>query len=119
MKFKLDENLPQVAVQPLIARGFDAETVAFEKLVGIGDRALLDLCFKEKRCLITLDKDFADANKYPPAKYHGIILLRVNSQGKTMVLELLERVIPVLEYENPVGKIWLVNSENIKILDNI
>ena len=118
MKFKIDENISQSAAKLLISKGYDAETVFFENITGIKDGDLLDICIKESRCLITLDKDFINTIDYPPENYPGIIYIKSKSQGKSVINSIIERIIPILETEKIKGKLWLVNEENIKIVDS-
>ena len=66
MLFKVDENLPVEIAQVLSDWGHDAKTVNDQRLQGVNDRALLELCDKEKRTLITLDIDFSNIRTYPP-----------------------------------------------------
>lgn len=44
------------------------------------DRA--DVCKAEERAIVTLDLDFADIRAYPPDSYSGLIVLRLDRQGK-------------------------------------
>ncbi|KAF1085036.1 hypothetical protein SPSYN_01172 [Sporotomaculum syntrophicum] len=82
MKIKFDENLPIDVADVLAAAGHDAESVYSEGLEGIQDRELITICKKEQRILITLDYDFSNILIYPPEKYEGIIVLRVEQQNK-------------------------------------
>ncbi len=75
-RFKLDENLPHDAQTLLVRAGHDAHTVHDEQLDGCPDDRILDACVKEIRILITLDLDFSDIRRYPPAAHHGIWVLR-------------------------------------------
>ena len=115
MKFKIDENISKSAAYFLIENGHDAETVDYEKITGIEDTKLLKICLSENRCLITLDTDFANTKKYPPQLYRGIIVIKVDTQGKKEVNNLLRRLLPILQSENIQSNLWIVDKENIKI----
>lgn len=65
MKFKLDENLPELIHTTLVGLGHDARTVAEEQLAGATDDAVLRASIAERRVFITLDLDFADIRAYP------------------------------------------------------
>ena len=86
MKFKIDENLPLEVAEVLNEYGYNAETVFYEKLTGTVDEDLIKICKNENRCLITLDKDFTNLEKYPPTTHAGIIHLKLQTQGKESIL---------------------------------
>ena len=43
--------------------------------------------------------DFADIRNYPPEQHSGFIVLRVAGRGKRHIMEVFERVVPMLETE--------------------
>ena len=59
MRLKIDENLPSECAAILRGAGFEADTVADERLTGADDSAIADRSRAEGRVLITLDLDFA------------------------------------------------------------
>ena len=77
MQFKLDENLGTRGLKELREAGYDVMTVREQQLCGHPDSQVIDICTAEKRCLITLDTDFADTLTYPPENHAGIVLLRL------------------------------------------
>ena len=66
MRFKLDENLGTRGREQLREAGHDVMTVREQWLCGRPDSQVIDICTAEKRCLVTLDTDFADTLIYPP-----------------------------------------------------
>ena len=52
-------------------------TVPEERLCSASDKTLIALCAKERRCLITLDMDFANPLVFHPLQYAGIVVLRL------------------------------------------
>jgi len=115
MLFKVDENLPVEIAQVLSDWGHDAKTVNDQRLQGVNDRALLELCGKEKRTLITLDIDFSDIRTYPPQDHEGIILLRVGYQSKKQVLKVFRRILPLISQEAIKGRLWVVEENAVRI----
>ena len=81
MRFKLDKNLPVEASSLLREAGHDALTVLDQNMGGNADEYIIQICSREQRALITLYLDFADINTYPPANYHGILVLRIKRQS--------------------------------------
>jgi predicted nuclease of predicted toxin-antitoxin system len=114
VKFKIDENLPAEIAALLQDRGFDAHTVNDEGLVGANDEAIAEAACRERRVLITLDRDFSDIRAYPPAGQPGIVVLRPRAQDKHLVIELLRRFIVILEHESPEGELWIVEPDRIR-----
>jgi predicted nuclease of predicted toxin-antitoxin system len=86
LKFKIDENLPAECALLFREAGYDADTVAEEKLSGAEDSILLGRCQSENQILVTLDLDFSNIRAYPPKSHSGIVVLRPNSQHKPGLL---------------------------------
>ena len=112
---KVDENLPAEATVLLQHAGFDALSVHDQGMVGSADDSIADVCKAEERAIVTLDLDFADIRAYPPSDYPGLIVLRLARQDKQHVLEVLARMIPILDEEKLDGKLWIVNDHTIRI----
>jgi predicted nuclease of predicted toxin-antitoxin system len=82
LKLKIDENLPSECAAILRDGGFEADTVADERLTGAEDSTRAASSRVEGRVLITLDLDFANIRAYPPPEYAGIIILRPKGTAK-------------------------------------
>ena len=115
MKIKIDENLPIDVADVLAAAGHDAESVYSEGLEGIPDRQLITICKKEQRVLITLDYDFSNILIYPPEKYEGIIVLRVEQQNKENAINLIKKLLPIISKETISGHLWIVEENKIRV----
>jgi len=115
MRFKLDENLhPEVA--PLLSKhGHDATTVWDEDLRGKADPEIAAACLREGRVLITFDLGFSDLRSYAPEKHAGIIVLRLGSQSRAHLLSVIHRVLDLLKQESPVGRLWVVGEQGVRI----
>jgi predicted nuclease of predicted toxin-antitoxin system len=115
MRFKIDENLPVEAAELLRQGGHDATTVVEEEIGGSRDPRIAEICQQEERALITLDKDFADIRTYPPGEYNGLVVMRMLHQDKPSVLALVERLLPMLEHEVLVQRLWIVDEQRVRI----
>src|SRR4030067_2988129 len=99
MQFKIDENLPAEILSLLVNTGYNAKTVNDQQLQGINDPALIDICNREHRVLVTLDTDFSDIRSYPPEEFSGIIVLRVRVQAKHHIIKVFRSIIPLIGRE--------------------
>ncbi len=79
MRVLADENIAEQVIVRLRAAGYDVRW-ARETDRGEADPALLELATRERRTLITYDKDFRDLvhQSHIPAPY-GVILFRIHS----------------------------------------
>jgi hypothetical protein len=94
VKLKLDENLSRRAADLIRAAGHDAATVFSQGLRGGADETLFEVCGRESRALVTLDRDFGQVLRYPPAVTAGIV---------------------VLEYAVARRRIWIVEPGRLRI----
>jgi predicted nuclease of predicted toxin-antitoxin system len=115
VKFKLDENLGRRCVRALREAAHDVATVADQKLQASSDAVLIDVCTAENRCLITLDLDFADPIRFPPARFAGIVILRspaiITASGLDVLVQTL---VAALATSDPVGKLWIVEPGRVR-----
>jgi predicted nuclease of predicted toxin-antitoxin system len=79
LKFKLDENLSPALAGAFAVAGHEAHSILEQSLGGKSDAAVIEVCARGRRALITLDLDFANIQQYPPAQYSGIVVLRLAS----------------------------------------
>ena len=117
MRFKIDEQLPVEVAQMLNAAGHDAHTVDDEDMSGAPDSDIGSVCQREIRALLTMDRGFGDIRLYSPPDYCGIVVLRPPRQDKQTVLQILERLLPVLEESSPDRQLWIVDEGRIRVRD--
>jgi predicted nuclease of predicted toxin-antitoxin system len=117
VKFKLDENLPELVREALNELGHDAHTAADEQLSGASDQTLLQACRTEGRILITLDLDFSDIRAYPPGTYPGIWVLRPPKQTFKAIEALVRAGIRLTAVERVRGQLWVFDEKRVRIRD--
>ncbi|MFO1116966.1 MAG: DUF5615 family PIN-like protein [Beijerinckiaceae bacterium] len=76
MRFLADENFPKTAVEELRRHGADVAWVR-QSAPGILDREVLAWAEREKRVLLTFDKDFGELARSSAMAAFGVILFRV------------------------------------------
>ncbi len=115
MKFKIDENLPDVCSSLLNNIGYDTESVVQENIQGCSDHYLIEVCKKENRILITLDLDFSNIRAYPPGDNPGIIILRLSEQSIDTVKNAINRLVIAFDHDVPDHKLWIVDETRVRI----
>ena len=116
MRFKLDENLGRRGQELLRAAGHDVATVWDQGLRGVADGDLFELCAREQRALITLDRDFGQVTRFPPEKGAGIIVLDVKPRTTLDgIIGRLRDFLAVLKTRSVVGALWIVEPGRVRI----
>jgi predicted nuclease of predicted toxin-antitoxin system len=86
-----------------------------QALGGANDPRIIAVCQLEGRALVTLDLDFANIQRYPPASCCGIMVLRLGTQAHGPVARALTNAIDVLQREALKGRLWIVEVGRIRI----
>lgn len=116
MKFKLDENFGTRTQSIFATSGHDVQTVLNESLGGAPDQQLFQMCQNERRCLVTLDLDFANVFRFPPADTAGIAVIRAPKNPNLVTLEqLVQQLLRALEEMSIDGKLWIVEIGRVRI----
>ena len=118
MRVKLDENFGLRGRSLLEAAGHDVSTVASERLWGIEDEQLAELCRLESRTLITMDTDFANILRFPPERYPGIVVLRVPEPVTLSKIEsALSLFAAAARGKRLAGLLWIVTPRGVREYD--
>ena len=116
MNFKLDENFGTRTQQLFWAAGHEVQTVRSQGVEGCSDRRLYEICCSERRCLVTLDLDFADVTRFPPAEANGLIVIRVPRNPSFALLEqLVRQFLQSLTQMSVEGTLWIIEIGRIRI----
>ena len=112
VKLLADENVKAKLVKFLAEQGFDVKQAS----KGIKDSEHFTAATKEGRVLLTHDKDFLDATRYPLKSSPGVILLSIHppelSKLKSATLKLLKEFPEDLK-----GKVIILREESVTILE--
>ena len=116
MRFKLDENIGRRGQDLIQAAGHDVATVWDQGLRGVADDELFEVCSREGRALVTLDRDFAQLPRFPPEKGAGIIVLDVGPRTTPEgIIGRLRDFLAVLGTRSVVGALWIVEPGRVRI----
>ena len=115
VKIKIDEDLPNKAIEALIERGYPAAGVYEQDMSGWKDHQLWQAIQDEGRYLITAGKGFADIRHYPPGMHGGVMLLRPDQDGLNPVLQLLDAVLAQYDLNSLVGTITVVTPRGVRV----
>jgi predicted nuclease of predicted toxin-antitoxin system len=116
VKLKLDENLSRRAADLIRAAGHDAVTVASQGLRGVADERLFEVCTAESRALVTLDRDFGQVLRYPPAASAGIVILEIGRRvTHAALLDRVRELLSLLNTRSPEGELWIVEPGRLRI----
>jgi len=92
MKFLVDESCEYPLVSFLRNLGFDILSVA-EEFPSLEDKEVLKVAIKEKRIIITNDKDFGELIFYQKKKPQGVILFRLKEENARSKIKRLETIL--------------------------
>ncbi len=115
IRIKLDEDLQTDVADVLRSAGHDVRTVAEQGLTGTPDDGLWSVVQQERRCLVTSDKGFANAQVFPPGTHGGIVLLRLPRESRAGYIHLTESLLASMNVESAMGAIIVVKPDAIRI----
>jgi len=116
MNFKLDENFGARTQHLFRDAGHTVQTVLDESLGGTTDENLYRVCCSEQLCLVTLDLDFSDVLRFPPAQSAGTVVIRVPQNPSLSLLEkLVAQLLRALKQESIARKLWIVEIGRIRV----
>ena len=98
LRFLLDENISVGVAEHLKFKGHDVIR-ATERKIGATDKEVLDIAMREKRVLVTLDKDFAYLVFLNSLKHAGVILLRLRNEAPINIIATLENLLKASNHE--------------------
>ena len=115
MRLKLGENLGIRCANLLRSADHDVTTVAEQNLCSSTDKKLLETCKAEKRCLVTLDLEFANPLMFKPAETEGIAVLRLPPKAAPDdILDTIRTLIGGLSQKEIRGRLWTIQRGKIR-----
>lgn len=86
MRFLADESCDAAIARALRKAGHDVTAVG-DTLRGVDDRAVLEAALRERRLLLTEDKDFGELVFAAGAPAIGVVLLRYSSSARASLVQ--------------------------------
>lgn len=117
MRLKLDENLDLRLAALIEGSGHDVDSVLGEGLSGSSDGAVYEACVRERRILVSLDLDFANPIRFPPAATPGIVVVRPARPVLPQIRATLAAALPDLQTRQLDGRLWIVEPGRIRVYD--
>lgn len=118
-RFYLDENFPAPARKFLKSKGHNvAQVIDLEEIRSKSDFAQVEIAVKNKRILVTLDKDFmADESMGNLIKQScGVLLIRSADPNSDKVISILKKILRSSHLNNLTGKICIASIDKISII---
>lgn len=116
MKVKLDENIGRRGFELLSGEGHDVSTVREQGLGGASDEMLYRICARERRVLITLDRDFGQTLRFPPEGSAGIVVLDPGPRATAGLIEnRLREFLSAARLHSVPGALWIVEPGRLRI----
>lgn len=115
MKYLLDENLSPLHARTLRSLGRDAVSVVEIGLAGSDDSVVRDAAIKSGRILVTLDGDFANVLRYPPAETPGVLRFRLHPPTEEAIDVAIRWATARLSETDVTGKLVVVDEKKIRI----
>lgn len=115
MRLKVDENLGRRWTQLLHDAGHDVSTVQDQGLSSASDATVIAAAQGEDRCLVTLDLDFANPLRFPPAEHCGVAVLRLPAKPTPQDLDNAVLTLAAhLKQADITGRLWIVEAERVR-----
>lgn len=113
MRFLLDEGLPFRLRAWLAEEGHDAATIGRDHPQALTDREILAIAARERRIVLTNDKDFGDLVFRDKLPHSGVILFRLGYAPIAVRVALLRRVL--IEHVDHLDQFIVVSPQGVRI----
>jgi predicted nuclease of predicted toxin-antitoxin system len=116
VKLKADESIGKSGIELLRNQGHDVATVREQGLAGAADETLFRACAVEGRTLITLDRDFGQVTRFPPADSAGIVVLELGGRASLGLLHArLREFLALAAVRAAAGELWVVEPGRVRV----
>jgi len=81
----------------------------------ISDEEVYQLACKEKRVIITMDRDFSRMFLFPPEKCGGIIVVKIYKRTVDETLEMFKRFYRLIKEEDVSENLVIITPDGVRI----
>lgn len=111
MKFLADEDFPKPLVLKIQKLGHSVKTIQQKNLQGSSDEVVSNIALKEKRIIITLDKDFL---KDKPTNLQ-VVIFHFPKIPTSEIIPLIESFLEDLrQIKHPRGRIFKLSNKGLE-----
>lgn len=115
MLFIADANVFVPMVDGLRDMGHDVFDVKEKGLENLSDPEIFRLAQKERRILVTMDKDFSNILLYPPGEHHGIIVVKLYGLKVDEATRLFLDAMDDIKHKYSQGNLVIIDRNKIRI----
>ncbi|HKZ57277.1 MAG: hypothetical protein A3I04_07185 [Nitrospinae bacterium RIFCSPLOWO2_02_FULL_39_110] len=115
MKMFANENLFEPIIDFLRSRGHDVLSIRDSGLSGISDDEVYQRACKEKRVIITMDKDFSRMFRFPSEKCGGIIVVKIYKRTVDNTLLIFKKFYESLQEKDILENLIIITPEGVRI----
>ncbi len=115
MKMFANENLFEPNIDYLRELGHDMLSIRDAGLSGISDDEVYKLACKEKRVIITMDKDFSRLFRFPPERCGGIIVVKIYKRTVDETLGIFKKLYKSIKKEDVMENLIIMSPEGVRI----
>ena len=86
IKFLADENISRSLIEFLRKEGYDIKDIKEEKLYGISDEEVIRLALRDKRIILTHDREFGGVLNNP-INFERVVIIRYSNQNPNNIVK--------------------------------
>lgn len=115
MKMFANENLFEPIIDYLKSLDQDVLSIRDSGLSGISDEEVYRRACKEKRVIITMDKDFSRMFRFPPEKCGGIVVVKIYKRTVDDTLSIFKNFFASIKEKDILGNLVIITAEGVRI----
>ncbi len=119
MKIFANENLFEPIIDYLRGLGHNVFSIRDAGLSGISDDEVYQRACKEKRIIITMDKDFSRMFRFPPENCGGIIVVKIYKRTVNETLSIFKKFYESIQEKDIPKNLVIITPEGVRIRRSI